>query len=82
MPTDTEKLLPETWTAQLKREVKEFRDLYGMEYATIGGKAVANPRAVTRLIAGGTITLRKADELRAWMLEQSQLLKPKGETNV
>lgn len=65
----TKKLLSETWTAQLKRELLAFHSDTGMKLSTIGAKAIKNARMWERLEAGGSITLEVADTLRAWMAD-------------
>lgn len=60
----------EPWLDRLIRDVTHFKEKTGMEYSTIGMKAIGNARFWERLQDGGNITVRKADELYFWMATQ------------
>jgi hypothetical protein len=55
------------WLDRLIEDVTTFKEKTGMEYTTIGMKAIGNARFWERLQDGGNITVRKADELYFWM---------------
>ena len=55
------------WRQRLIEDVKHFQAETGMEFSTIGMKAIGNARFWERIEAGGTITVDKADELYFWM---------------
>lgn len=55
------------WVQRLIEDVRHFHEKTGMEYSTIGMKAIGNGRFWERLEKGGSITLHKADELYVWM---------------
>lgn len=73
MPDSEKPLQPELeinrkpWTQRLMEDVRHFKKETGMEFSTIGMKAIGNARFWERLEDGGTITLAKADELYFWM---------------
>lgn len=76
-PSET-KLQRKDWTSQIKRDVRYFHSQTGMEFTSIGIKAIGNSRFWERLMAGGTITLKKADELYEWMATQGFHFNDKG----
>lgn len=67
--------LREPWLTRLKRDVTEFHTLTGMKYTSIFRNAVGDPRIWDRLLAGGDIGLRKADEVYSWMAKQGHNFK-------
>lgn len=79
--SDKQLKLFDTWTEQLIDEVTQFQAASKMLFTTIGMKAVGNSRMWERLSGDGTITLAKADELRAWMKKEWKHLTAKGEDN-
>lgn len=70
----------ESWTEQLKREILDFHTATGMNLNTIGAKAIKNARMWQRLKSGGTITLEKADQVRAWLKKQGHTSTDQGES--
>lgn len=54
-------------TQTLLSEIEAFLSRTGMEASTFGQKAVHDWRQVERLRAGGSVSLRKAERLRAYM---------------
>lgn len=55
------------WRQRLIEDVTHFHNETGMEFSTIGMKAIGNGRFWNRLQEGGTIGIDKADELYFWM---------------
>lgn len=55
------------WIDRLIADVTHFHKETGMEYTTIGMKAIGNARFWDRLHAGGDIGLRTCDQLYFWM---------------
>lgn len=69
-----EKLIPSEdripWGQRLIEDVRHFHEVTGMDFTTLGRKAIKNSRIWERLQAGGTITVEKADEIYAFMATQ------------
>lgn len=55
------------WIDRLIADVTEFHKATGMEYSTIGMKAIGNARFWERLHTGRDIGVRTADQLYFWM---------------
>lgn len=55
------------WMDRLLADVKHFKLETGMEYSTIGMKAIGNGRVYDRLLKDGDIGVRNADQLYFWM---------------
>jgi len=55
---------------RLKKDVTHFHEKTGMQYSTIGMKAIGNGRFWQRLQDGGDIGLSKADQIYFWMETQ------------
>ena len=58
------------WAERLKKDVTHFHEKTGMQYSTIGMKAIGNGRFWKRLQNGGDIGLSKADQIYFWMETQ------------
>jgi len=56
-----------TFTKQLMTEIKSFLKIHKMKDSTLGREFIGDNNLVARLKDGKTMTLSKADKLRAWM---------------
>jgi hypothetical protein len=71
-----------TWTCRLMLDVRKFHMLTHMDYTTLGRAAIKNPRFWERMLAGGTITLEKADEIYEYMASQGYHFNHEGDCHV
>jgi len=62
--------LPKKWRDRLQLHIQTFLDTTGMKASTFGHKSIDNQRFWKNFLAGGTVTVDKADEIYKFMASQ------------